>query len=117
MWTIANKGENKPIKRGLWYAYKWNAEAALEKMQDKELLEVKEDRDIIEYIITGQYPTNGRCMITICGHELEDAKKTLLRMKTEPTDNDLALIGEASDLRVDKITSNLAWWNDPELVR
>ena len=65
----------------------------------------------MEYVITAEYPRNGRCLVAVCGKNLEKAKEILNKMKTNPDDNDLRLIKEGKDLMIEEVEDKDCWWN------
>lgn len=69
----------------------------------------------VEYIIVGDTEKYEGCLIYTCGKSLEHAEDVLNRMLNAPTNNDLMVSKEHTNLRVEEVDSSKCWWNDPYL--
>jgi len=65
----------------------------------------------MEYIIVGDTEKYKGCLIYVCGKDKERAEKALERMKTNPTENDLAISKGHANLRVETVQDKDCWWN------
>lgn len=67
---------------------------------------------MFEYIIVGDTESYNDCLVVVCGADEDEAKKTLQKMITDPTNSDKQLIKGYSNLRLKKVESKNCWWND-----
>lgn len=72
---------------------------------------------MIEYIIIGDTDDHEGFLVAICrGMNKESAEKVLNRMLTHPTKNDLHLMGNMKNFRLEAVAEEDQWWNDPFLM-
>lgn len=64
-----------------------------------------------QYVIVGDTKNYKGCLVCVCG-DLEVAEKTLNRMLTAPTANDLAASKGQTNLRIAKVERKKCWWLD-----
>ena len=64
----------------------------------------------MEYIIVGDTEKYEECLIYTCGMFLENAKKTLIRLLTNPTERDKRLIAGHTNLRIKEVEDKDCWW-------
>lgn len=67
----------------------------------------------MEYTIVGFYPEHGWwALIKPAGTKEDEALSELKRMVLEPTENDKAIIGNATVLSLSVVQKKDAWWRD-----
>lgn len=67
-----------------------------------------------EWIVVGDYyiiDGYEESLVCCAGSTEEEAKQTLERMLTNPTKNDIHLIGRGRNLRIKEVFSDECWWN------
>jgi hypothetical protein len=64
-----------------------------------------------QYTIVGDTKNYTGCLVYACGSSLENAKETLQRMLTNPSENDLAVSKGHTNLRIEKEEDeDKCWW-------
>jgi len=66
----------------------------------------------MQYVIVGDTKNNKGCLVCVCGCSLEVAERTLNRMLTAPTENDLAASKNHTNLRIEAVERKECWWLD-----
>ena len=72
--------------------------------------------DMDEYIIVGDSPNFNECLIYTCGTDKELAEDYLDRILNYPTENDKKATENMTNIKIKKVSSGAAWWNDSFLV-
>lgn len=62
-----------------------------------------------DFIIIGDTKEFSDCLICVCGTE-DNAKKTLERMRVNPTESDKLLIKGHTNLRIKEVQKEDCWW-------
>ena len=68
-----------------------------------------------EYIIVGDTERFTDCLVSVCGTDYNVAKEALDRMTNNPTERDLKITEGHFNLRIEKVSQDECWWNDPFL--
>lgn len=69
-----------------------------------------------EYVIVGDTHTYTDCLVYVCGANKDRAEQILKRMNESPTENDIKVIGECTNLKIKKVENKNCWWNDSFLA-
>ena len=65
----------------------------------------------MEYIIKGDTEHFTDCLILVCGASKTHADEVLSRLLNNPDDNDMRLIKDHKNLRIEEVADKECWWN------
>lgn len=65
----------------------------------------------MEYIIKGDTERYKDCLVLVCGTSKAHAENVLSRLLNNPTDNDMRLIKDHKNLRIEEVVDKDCWWN------
>lgn len=65
----------------------------------------------MEYIIKGDTERYKDCLVLVCGASKPHAETVLSRLLNNPTDDDMRLIKDHKNLRIEEVEDKECWWN------
>lgn len=65
----------------------------------------------MEYIIKGDTPEFSNCLVYVCSKSVEVTKEHLHRMLNNPNENDMKLIRNMTNLKIEEVEDKDCWWN------
>ena len=65
----------------------------------------------MEYIIKGDTERFTDCLVLVCGDSKTHAENVLSRLLNNPTNDDMRLIKDHKNLKIEEVEDKDCWWN------